>query len=335
MHGMLINSLDPAYNLALEQTLFESLTPHSPGYFLLWHNGPSIIVGRHQNTVQELNEALVQRYGLAVVRRLTGGGAVYHDAGNLNFSFLQPCTGAEQGRALDFAPFLNPIVAALASLGVQAEFSSRNDLTVGARKVSGSAQLRRPQGILHHGTLLVDLDLDMLGAVLTGAPDKYLSKGVASVRSRVRNLSEVLPQGQGMAEIKAALMAHCASEVMEVPPEAHWAAEALAQSRYRSWDWNYGASPAFTSSRRQRFPWGAVECCLTVRRGVIVQCRIFGDFFAAREVAELEARLTGLRHTADALHEALASPDGVDDPAWGQYFAGCEPLVMRDFFCCV
>lgn len=333
MNGLILDSLDPTYNLALEQHLFDNLTPDMPGWFLLWHNGPSIIVGRHQNTVQEVNQELVQRFDLPVVRRMTGGGAVYHDAGNLNFSFLQPHIAAHTSAGsgpLDFGVFLRPIVEALADLGFRAEFSSRNDLIVGGRKVSGSAQLRRPHGVLHHGTLLVDLDMDMLSAVLTGAPDKYLSKGISSIRSRVANLSEFLPGGDAMARIKAALMQRCASAVSELPASAVTAATALAEARYRTWDWNYGNSPLFTASWRERFAWGAVECCLEVRKGRIASCRIFGDFFSQREGAELESLLCGVRYDGEAVRAALADLSG---EAWDSFFAGCDAAQMRAFFC--
>lgn len=333
MNGLLLDTLDPAFNLALEQHLFDTLTPDMPGWFLLWHNGPSIIVGRHQNTVQEVNQELVRRFDLPVVRRMTGGGAVYHDAGNLNFSFLQPHNADHKsagGGPLDFGVFLRPIVEALAELGVVATFSSRNDLTVAGRKVSGSAQLRRPHGVLHHGTLLVDLDMDMLSAVLTGAPDKYLSKGISSVRSRVANLSEFLPGGGAMARIKAALMKSCASTVMELPTSTVAAASALADFRYRTWDWNYGSSPVFAASWRERFGWGAVECCLEVRKGYVASCRIFGDFFSQREVEELEALLCGVRYDGAAVRDALAC---LDDDVWDSYFAGCDAAQMRAFFC--
>ena len=333
MNGIILDSLDPTYNLALEQHLFDTLTPDMPGWFLLWQNGPSIIVGRHQNTVQEVNQELIRRFDLPVVRRVTGGGAVYHDTGNLNFSFLQPHARNSGNAPLDFALFLRPIVEALADVGVQAAFSSRNDLTVDGRKVSGSAQLRRPHGVLHHGTLLVNLDMDMLGAVLTGAPDKYLSKGIASLRSRVANLAEFFPDGDAtacMARIKNALLQRCATQLAQLPPDTVAAATQLAHTRYRTWDWNYGSSPAFTARWRERFAWGAVECCLEVRKGHIAACRIFGDFFSQREVAELEALLCGQRYAADTLRAVTA---GLDEAAWDSFFAGCDTRAMRDFFC--
>ncbi len=323
MLALVLDSLDPARNLALEEYLFSTLPPDHPGWFLLWRNGPSIIVGRHQNTLEEINPALVEKHGLQVVRRMTGGGAVYHDAGNLNFSFLH---WVERGGPLDFSLYLQPVVRALADIGVTAEFSSRNDLTAGGRKFSGSAQMRQGRRVLHHGTLMVELDLDMLGAVLTGAPDKYLSKGIASVRSRVINLAELWPAGTRMDDLRDALVRHCATGQGSLAAEDAAAAAVLAQDKYRSWNWNYGASPRFTEKLRERFPWGAVECRLDVRHGNIEGCRIQGDFFAAAEVAELESLLTGVRHRPEDIRAALAQTD------MGVYFAGCDAERMLAFF---
>ncbi len=329
MFSLCVSTTDPRYNLALEEWLFSQLTPDSPGVFLLWHNAPSVIVGRHQNTVQEINKELVEKYALPVVRRMTGGGAVYHDLGNVNFSFLRPLQAGEHA-GIDFAVFLQPMVEALQSFGIDAQCSSRNDITVGAQKISGSAQLRRAGKVLHHGTLLVDVDLDMLGAVLTGAPDKYLSKGIASVRSRVTTLREVLAaQGKSMSmqAIKESLVQRIAPTPMTLDSHAQAAVEALMQEKYATEAWNYGASPQFTEKRRQRFAWGLVECHFDVRKGRIVQVKIFGDFFAQNSVEELESLLCDLAYTPEALAEAL---QGVPLES---YFSGCDGQVMLDFFC--
>lgn len=327
MIGCILPHTEPAFNLALEDVLFSQLNADSPGYFLLWQNAPSIIVGRHQNTHEEINPSLCQRYALDVVRRQTGGGAVYHDLGNLNFSFLVPDT--ERG-PLDFARFLKPIQEVLHTMGVDAQLSSRNDLTVGGLKISGSAQLRNKQGILHHGTLLFSLDLDMLGAVLTGAPDKFLSKGIASVRSRVTNICEHAPSGTSLADLQNQLMRHCSTSgstdfLSSIKPELLTAAEALAATKYRTWDWNFGASPAFTHKWRQRFSWGALEVCYAVQRGHIVSCRLYGDYFSQADIPELEAVCVGLPYQRSSLGLALGNIP------FQQYFNGCDPREVLQF----
>ena len=292
MQFLSLSSTDPALNLALEECLLQWLPADHPGLFLLWQNAPSVIVGRHQVTLDEIDADFVRRRGLPVVRRMTGGGAVYHDLGNLNFSFMENAHGR---KTVDFARYLRPVCAALAELGVQASLTGRNDLEAGGRKISGSAQSLRQGRILHHGTLLVSLDFGELVQALHVDPDKIRSKGIASVRSRVANISEFWTPGSGMEDLRAALLRHCADGEGSLEPEVLRAAEELAERKYRSWDWNYGASPAFTLQRRERFPWGLVDWRLDVRDGIVRDCRICGDFFAAADIAGLEERLRGVR----------------------------------------
>lgn len=323
MQFLSLSSTDPALNLALEECLLQWLPADHPGLFLLWQNAPSVIVGRHQVTLDEIDGDFVRRRGLPVVRRMTGGGAVYHDLGNLNFSFMENAHGR---KTVDFARYLRPVCAALAELGVQASLTGRNDLEAGDRKISGSAQSLRQGRILHHGTLLVSLDFGELVQALHVDPDKIRSKGIASVRSRVANISEFWTPGSGMEDLRAALLRHCADGEGSLEPEVLRAAEELAERKYRSWDWNYGASPAFTLQRRERFPWGLVDWRLDVRDGIVRDCRICGDFFAAADIAGLEERLRGVRCRSDALAGAL---NGV---AWQEYFSHCDPQRMEQFF---
>ena len=328
MLALRIDSLDPCFNLALEETLFKALEPGRPGWFLIWRNGPSIIVGRHQNTLEEINEDFVRAAGLSVVRRPTGGGAVYHDEGNINFSFL---TVVDKNRPPSFADFLSPIVGALADLGVTARFSSRNDITVEGRKISGSAQRRSGSRMLHHGTMMVDLDAGILGKALTGNPDKYRSKGVASHKSRVANLREFLPPDWSrdtcMTRVIDAMARRCATGETALPPRLKAEAEALADAKYRSWDWNYGKSPEFTERRRRRFPWGALECRFNVKNGVITRCSLYGDFFTLGDIADLEKQFEGVPRTPEALTSALAHVP-VE-----QWFVGGERGPLLDFLC--
>lgn len=323
MRALVVDTTDPAYNLALEETLFDSLGAGEEGVFLLWRNVPSIIVGRHQCTGEEINADFVARRGIPVVRRNTGGGAVYHDLGNLNFSFIEH---AEGDGKVDFVRYLTPIRAALRTLGVEARISGRNDLEVMGRKISGSAQRLRDGKVLHHGTLLVSLHFADMVEALRVDPEKYLSKGVASVRARVANIAEFCPRDSLMDDLRQALVQTCAHRRTAPDPDVCRQAEALACAKYRTWAWNYGASPAFTFRRKERFPWGSVDVRLDVRKGLITDARVHGDFFSASGVEALERRLTGLRHEPAIMAEALG------DAPWAAWFSGCDPERMRDFF---
>lgn len=323
-NAILIASKDPAFNLALEESLFQSLSPDSQSLFLLWQNGPSVIVGRHQNTAEELSTDFAKTHNIAVVRRMTGGGAVYHDHGNLNFSFLEY---RDTMGPINFQEYLKPIQAALAELGLDVQFSSRNDLEVQGKKISGSAQVRRGHKVLHHGTLLINVNTDVLSQVLTGSPEKYKSKGIASMRARVGNLADFWPQGTTMDELYQCLMRHCAQQVIDLPPEYAIQAQTLADAKYRTWAWNYGHAPAFTHSFAARFPWGKLECRLHVRKGIIQHCALSGDFFAQRDVQELESLFINCAHRKDAILTAITNAH------MPSYFAGCSQAEVVGFFC--
>lgn len=321
----IIDQTDPTLNLALEEVLFQRLGPGEAGCFLLWQNAPSVIVGRHQNTREEVDADWLAARAIPVVRRNTGGGAVYHDLGNLNFSFME--YAPERGK-VDFARYLTPVCAALSRLGVEARLTGRNDLEAGGRKISGSAQSLREGRVLHHGTLLVNLNFADMVAALSVDPEKYRSKGVASVRARVANISEFWRPGTTLDDLRAALAACCAPDAapQALPGDILREARRLAEEKYRTWDWNFGHSPAFSEQRRQRFPWGLVDLRLDVRRGIITACRLSGDFFAATDSAALERRLIGVRDEPEALRAALADVD------WEACFSGCDPAVMQKFF---
>lgn len=328
MYALHVKSTDPTFNLALEETLFNALSPELPGVFLIWRNAPSVIIGCHQNTIEEINPSYCRDHGITVVRRPTGGGAVYHDLGNVNFSFL---VRVEKNRLAGFDEFMRPMVLALRDIGVNAEYTSRNDITVDGRKVAGTAQRRSGQSMLHHGCLLVDVDTSVLSEALAADPEKFRSKGVSSHRARVANLREFLPQGlsreQYMDMVIGAMIRRCAKGEYRLPPELLKKAGELADSRYRSWEWNWGKSPRFTEKRSHRFSWGRLECLLEVRNGIISGCRLFGDFFSLRDIRDLETLLTGLRADAVSLRSALKD---VPVESW---FSGAEHDDLLNFLC--
>lgn len=320
--------LDPHFNLALEEYVIKEMDP-GEDYLILWQNSPSVIIGRNQNTMEEINQELVERHGIHVVRRLSGGGAVYHDLGNLNFTFV---TTSDDEIRNNFRRFTEPVIKALARLGVQAESTGRNDITIDGKKFSGNAQYYYRNRVLHHGTILFNSDLDMVERVLKVREDKIASKGIKSVRSRVTNLIDYLPRKITVQEFKELLEKLLLEESGESGRYYELSEQDLArvrqimEARYNTWEWNYGRSPAFTFRKGERFAGGYVEVRLDVQKGVIIQCKIHGDFFGKREVEELEELLKGARYELAALRDLLS---GVDVE---EYMAG---ITKENFLSCL
>lgn len=317
------NQHDPALNLALEEYLIRNIAPEEE-LLLFYINEPSIIIGRHQNTIAEINVEYVREQGLHVVRRLSGGGAVYHDLGNLNFSFIAPNLG---GSFANFQKFTAPVIQVLRELGVPAELSGRNDILAEGRKISGNAQYVSGLHLVSHGTLLYNTDLDEIGKALRVKASKIESKGIKSVRSRVANITEFLTEPADILSFRRQLLLGVfrqqreSSRLAEIPEyqlsPADWSAvHQLARERYQSWDWNYGSSPAFNLLRSIRYAGGEIEVFLVVQKGKLQSVKFIGDFFGQRDVLELEDRLVGCQYLPEALEERLAAFD------IGQYFAG-------------
>lgn len=301
---------DPRVNLALEEYCLrhKELTGD---YLLFYINEPSIIIGRNQNTIEEINADYVRENGVHVVRRVSGGGAVYHDLGNLNFSFL---TRYARSFFHNFRKFTEPVIAALGAMGVAAELTGRNDILAGGRKISGNAQYASGDRMLSHGTLLLDSRLESVVAALNVTDEKITSKGLKSIRSRVANIAEFLESPISMADFKARLVESIFAPLGGVRErtlaEADWkAVHQLAAEKYGSWDWNFGRSPAYNIQRVHRFPFGQIDARIDVAKGRIQDIRIFGDFIGMGEIAELEDRLRGAIYRKDALKEALAEVD--------------------------
>jgi lipoate---protein ligase len=293
---------DPALNLALEEYVLKNVSS-SEDFLLFYINEPSIIIGKNQNTVEEINASYVKENNLHVVRRLSGGGAVYHDLGNLNFSFITN----DDGKSFhNYRKFTGPVVEALHKLGVAAELTGRNDIQVGERKISGNAQFVTKGRMFSHGTLMLDSEIENVVAALNVNLEKIKSKGVKSIRSRVANISEFLQEPVTMEAFKRQLLASIfgGTEIPEYKlTEADWEAVGrLAEERYRSWDWNYGKSPAFNLQKSKRLEGvGTFDIRLNVSGGVITEAAIYGDFFGAGDATELSAKLIGLKYEEDAL----------------------------------
>ncbi|MBQ6075762.1 MAG: lipoate--protein ligase [Lachnospiraceae bacterium] len=310
---------DPAFNLAAEEYVFSSL-PRDRAYVMLWQNDRAVIIGKYQNTAAEVNGAAVEAKGIRVVRRLSGGGAVYHDLGNLNFTVI---TDAEPGGKVDLALFCRPVVRTLARFGVPAEISGRNDVTADGKKFSGNAQYIREGRVMHHGTILFDSDLSAVQEALAVKAEKLAGKGVSSVRSRVTNLKPLLPEGTTLAEFRRVLLEELAggneAERYEFNETDTAAIEALKEARYGRWEWNWGASPESTLRKAKRFEGcGTVEALIGLRRGRIRSLAFRGDFFSTREPEELAERLTGLPLRAEDIRKGL---DGI---SVSDYFTGLD-----------
>ncbi|MFC5407078.1 lipoate--protein ligase [Cohnella soli] len=302
---------DPTLNLALEEYILRSL-PDTEDFLLFYINEPSIIIGKNQNTVEEINAPYVEENGIHVVRRLSGGGAVYHDLGNLNFSFIMK----DDGQSFhNFKKFTEPVVRALRKLGVDAELTGRNDLQVGERKISGNAQFSTRGKMFSHGTLLFDSEMDNVSSALKANAEKFASKSTKSIRSRVANISEFLAEPMSIEQFRIHLLSSLFEGASDIPTyeltEQDWDnVRKLADERYRSWDWNYGRSPAFNVRQTKRIEGaGTYDFRLQVENGVITEATLYGDFFGRGDSTEFAFQLIGTKYEEKALDALLESID--------------------------
>ncbi|MGL4548399.1 lipoate--protein ligase [Eubacterium aggregans] len=270
---------DPTWNLALEEYVFDHL-PKDEDYFMLWQNDNTVVVGKYQNTDAEIDAQAVAEQKVTVVRRLSGGGAVFHDMGNLNFTFI---TDANTVSDFDFLHFTKPVLGTLARFGITAEFNGRNDLTINGYKFSGNAQYTRDGRVMHHGTLLFSSDLSRVQSILAFKPEKYKQKGVKSVRSRVGNISDALTAPLSLDEFKIALLEEVFSEgdvqTYTLTDSDRRAIANIQAERYATWEWNYGASPGYNATRSGQFDFGGITLYLNLVDGIIRDIHICGDFF--------------------------------------------------------
>ncbi|MDP4090707.1 MAG: lipoate--protein ligase [Bacillota bacterium] len=319
---------DPHFNLALEEYVVKYMDP-SEDYILLWQNEPSVIIGRNQNTMEEINLKYIQDNNIHVVRRLSGGGAVYHDLGNLNFTFI---ANNDKDVMSNFMKFTEPVINALRNFGVSAEFSGRNDITIEGKKFSGNAQYYYGDRLLHHGTILFNSDLSVVQAALNVKADKIESKGVKSVKSRVTNVYPYLQNSISIDEFKDTLLRfllqdndYAKSEYVLTEKDLS-AVKELMEKRYSLWQWNYGESPAFDVEKGRRFPGGKLDLRFNVKDGRITKIKILGDFFGKGEVSGLEPLFTERQFKEDSIKELLAAID------YENYFAN---ITIEDFIECM
>ncbi|UOQ92784.1 lipoate--protein ligase [Halobacillus shinanisalinarum] len=308
-----VESNDPHINLAVEEYALKNLDINET-YLLFYVNKPSIIIGKNQNTVEEINTNYVEDNGIHVVRRLSGGGAVYHDLGNLSFSFI---TKDDGDSFHDFAKFTEPVTKALNKLGVAAELSGRNDIVVNGRKISGNAQFTTKGRMFSHGTLMLDSEIENVVSALNVKTEKIKSKGIKSIRSRVANISEFLEEPITINEFKNLIIRYIfdVEDEKEAPyyqlTEQDWEEiHKIADERYNNWNWNYGKSPKFNIQHTKRIEGaGSYDIRLDVVKGYIRNAKIYGDFFGIGDIADIENKLVDIKYERQAISDALSDID--------------------------
>ena len=311
--------------MAFDEFALESLPLDEP-VFYLWRNAPSVIIGLNQSAYAEVNLPYLKEHGIALARRVTGGGAVYHDLQNLNYTIV----GKSRDLNADYPEYLHMVVDALRQLGVPAELSGRNDIMVDGRKCSGYAKRVWKDRLMVHGTLMFDVDLETLQEVLSVPGSKMAASGIASVRSKVANLREYLPQFCDVLALKDALHRILAGADTEVPMDAskQEAIDRMADEKFRTWDWIYGKSPEAQFRASQKFACGTVEVCWSVHHGLLEDVRFSGDFLGNLPAEGLAARLNGLRYEQNSISAALNGA-GVSD-----FFDGLGPDELTELLIC-
>lgn len=312
MKYLVTSNRDIRYNLALETYLMEHADLAEPIlYFYI--NSPCIILGRYQDAYEEINLDYVKKHNIIVTRRTSGGGAVYDDLGNVSFSFITKDDGDSVG---NFRKFTEPVIEALHEMGAHnAQLAGRNDLQIDGKKFSGNAMKTTNGRMFSHGTLMYDVDLDVIGKALDVPADKIASKGIKSVHSRVTNLKPYFaPQYQSLTieQFRDTLakkilgvddLAQAREYVLD--DQTKQLVEELNQKVYSNWDWIYGKSPESAIQHRQHFAQGTVDFRLQIDNGRIKYLKTYGDFFGQRKIDEFEQALIGVRYDRQAVEKAL------------------------------
>ncbi len=319
------NHTDARINLAIEEHLLRNYMTDQE-ILLFYINGPSIIIGRNQNTIEEINQQYVEEHDIHVVRRLSGGGAVYHDLGNLNFSFI---SNSGHENIQNFKKFTAPVVKVLNEMGVPAELGGRNDILVEERKVSGNAQYISGNRMVSHGTLLFNSDLSVVSESLKVKDSKIQSKGIKSIRSRVANISEFMQEQMDVLtfreKVKNGILADNHNTEYRLTAEDWISINQISQDRYQKWEWNFGRSPQFNVQKTERFPIGEIDARIEVEGGVIRQIRFFGDYLGLSDVGEVEKMLVGSMFKKDSIEDALKDID------LRQFFGDLEKMDLVRF----
>lgn len=321
---LLINntSTNAYFNLAMEEYFLKNT---NEDIFMLWRNESAIIVGKNQNTLSEINYEYVKQNKIKVVRRQSGGGAVFHDLGNINFTFIS----CNDNSFSDFKRFTMPIIDALKNLNIQAEFSGRNDLLIDNQKFSGNAQYNYKNKVMHHGTLLFSSEINDLSSALKVKPSKFIGKSVKSVKSRVTNITNHLDRDMTVLEFKNYLMNFINSKyenncLYQLSEEDINEINKLVEDKYNTWQWNFGHSPKYALNNEIKYPGGNIEFSLNVEKGLIKEIKFFGDFFGKKDVSYIEDLLKNTNHNEASIRSILNNID-IND-----YFLNCDIDILVD-----
>lgn len=315
------NENEASFNIATEEYLLEVCSSY---YFHVWRNRSAVIVGVNQNTLSEVDLEYTESHGIDVVRRMSGGGAVYHDMGNICYTVIAPFDKEGDG----YREFCAPLIEYLQTLGVNAEFTGRNDITVNGMKISGNAQRVKGDRIMHHGTILFDTDLTVLEKALIPSPLKLQSKGIKSVRARVTNIAELCKEKMTADQFYQGLRDHFSKKykVCKLSDQDLENIEKISRQKYSTYEWNVGKSPVSEFKRAYKFPYGIVELGFDLEKGVIRRVNIRGDFFELECIEVLCKALDGVRPVKEELLTALS---GI-----GSVIRGAEPeeFIEKLFF---
>lgn len=317
---------DAYTNIAMDTWLLYHLKAKEP-VFSLWQNKRAVIVGRNQNTFAEVNQDFIDQNKVQVVRRVSGGGAVYHDLGNICFTFFVPVQSSSQ---VDFHKFVKPMYDALQEVGIDARISGRNDLTVDGKKISGNAQRYAGGYLMHHGTLLWDTDVDSMVRSLNVADEKFISKAAKSVRSRVGNIKNYAPADLTLEKFWAALQYYLTDEGKDseylLSDQQKQAIKDLAKNRFSTWEWNYGNSPEFDFNNHKKFTGGGIDVHANVKEGLITDIDFTGDFLGVRDWREIKDQFIGQPFDEKKIYQILKKN------ADGQYFGSIDDHQLAAMF---
>ncbi|MDO4711335.1 MAG: lipoate--protein ligase [Peptostreptococcaceae bacterium] len=323
------HSFDPEYNLSFEEYLFKYLPLDENEYVTLWQNEPAVIIGKNQNAWAEIDREYIEENRIKVVRRITGGGAVYHDLGNLNFSFVTKDRATGQ---IDFSLYYKPIVAALRAMGVEAELSGRNDITVDGKKVIGASQSIWKGRVLSNGCILFDVKMESLASALNVRPEKLVTKGIESVRARVTNIKPYLGMDKDVNDFKALLLKEIFKQFGEEPKEYklteqdHQEILKIKEARFGRKEWNWGRSPKGSFSNGVKFPFGWVEISTDIVGGKLKDVNILGDFFGTEDVNDIATALEGTMYDRRSIEDVLKTFE------LKKYFGQVEASELAELF---